>query len=48
MDIRELRALPLFDGLDDAQLEELLAAATEKMVERGDVLFEEQRPADNW
>jgi signal transduction histidine kinase len=48
MDFTELRDLALFDGLDDARLGELLEAATEQVVDRGDVLFEEQRPADDW
>ncbi len=48
MDLSELRRLSLFDGLDDAQLGELLAAATEVEVHPGDELFHEGQPADDW
>ncbi len=48
MDLAELRRLPLFDGLDDAQLGDLLAAATEQPTRRGELLFHEGRPADDW
>ena len=48
MDLAELRRLALFDGLDDAQLADLLAAATEQATRRGELLFHEGRPADDW
>ena len=48
MDLVELRGLPLFEGLDDAQLADLLAAATEQSTRRGELLFHEGRPADDW
>jgi signal transduction histidine kinase len=48
MDLAELRLLPLFEGLDDAQLADLLAAATEQATRRGELLFHEGRPADDW
>ncbi|MFL6079608.1 MAG: sensor histidine kinase [Ornithinibacter sp.] len=48
MDLPELRRLAIFDGLDDAQLGDLLAAATERPTRRGELLFHEGRPADAW
>ena len=48
MDLAELRRLSIFDGLDDAQLADLLAAATEQPTRRGELLFHEGRPADSW
>ena len=48
MDHAELRALRLFDGLDDAQLADLLAAASEEVTRRGQLLFDEGRPASSW
>jgi signal transduction histidine kinase len=48
MDLAELRRLALFSGLDDAQLGDLLAAATEHPTRRGELLFHEGRPADDW
>ena len=48
MDLAELRRLRLLDGLDDAQLGDLLAAATEETTHRGELLFHEGRPADSW
>ena len=48
MDLAELRRLRLLDGLDDAQLGDLLAAATEETTHRGELLFHEGRPADAW
>jgi signal transduction histidine kinase len=44
----ELRALPLFDGLDDDQLGELCDAGEEWTFAEGDVLFTEGTPADDW
>ena len=48
MDHAELRALELFDGLDDDQLQELLDASTEVRMRRAQVLFSEGHPADAW
>ena len=48
MDLPELRGLALFAGLDDDQLRELLEVATEHRTARGEVLFHEGRPADQW
>ncbi len=48
MDLPELRRLAIFDGLDDAQLGDLLDAATERPTRRGELLFHEGRPADVW
>jgi len=46
--IELLRSLPLFDGLSDDQLRELLAAGEVRSFGPGDVLFREARPADDW
>jgi signal transduction histidine kinase len=48
MDAAELRRLSLFDGLDDAQLADLVAASTEELTRRGQLLFDEGRPASSW
>ena len=48
MDAAELRGLSLFDGLDDAQLGDLVAASTEEVTRRGQLLFDEGRPASSW
>jgi signal transduction histidine kinase len=48
MDIGDLRALSLFDGLNDDQLLELIAAGDDVHFDEGDVLFHENEPADNW
>ncbi|MGA8044791.1 MAG: ATP-binding protein [Dermatophilaceae bacterium] len=48
MDSAELRGLALFDGLDDARLDALLEVATEHRTRRGEILFAEGRPADDW
>ncbi|HSF36524.1 MAG TPA: ATP-binding protein [Nocardioides sp.] len=48
MDLAELRDLALFDGLHDDQLAALLAASTERVLQRGELLFHEGRPADSW
>ena len=48
MDLAELRGLALFDGLDDTQLTALLEASTEQVIRRGEILFDEGRPADSW
>jgi signal transduction histidine kinase len=44
----ELRPLPIFDGLTDAQLAELAEGGTEVPVEPGVDLFREGEPADFW
>ena len=48
MDARELRPLPLFEGLTDDQLGELAAAGTEVAIEPGEDLFTEGEHADFW
>ena len=44
----ELRAIPLFESLDDRQLAELLAAGEERAFVEDEDLFSEGRPADAW
>jgi signal transduction histidine kinase len=44
----ELRPLPIFDGLADEQLAELVAGGTEVLVEPGVELFREGEHADFW
>lgn len=44
----DLRPLPLFDGLSEAQLERLAAAGSAITIEPGVVLFGEGEPADAW
>ena len=48
MDLAELRALSLFDGLHDDQLQDLLDASGEHVLTPGEELFHEGRPADTW
>ena len=48
MGLAELRRLALFDGLDDAQLGALAAAAEEVEVSVGEELFHEGSPAESW
>jgi signal transduction histidine kinase len=48
MRLPDLRPIPLFDGLTDDQLGELLAAGEEAPFERGDELFREGEHADYW
>ncbi len=48
MDHHELRHLPLFDGLDDDQLAELLRVGDHRRFSSGQELFHEGRPADVW
>ena len=48
MEIDELRRIGLFQGTDDEQLRELLAVSTEVTFACGDVLFQENHPADSW
>ncbi|WP_327636160.1 ATP-binding protein [Kribbella sp. NBC_00482] len=44
----ELHDIPLFAGLTDAQLDELVDGSTEVSIERGVDLFHEGEPADFW
>ncbi len=44
----ELRSIALFDGLDDAQLAQLVAAGEEIRFIAGQELFQEARPAVHW
>jgi len=44
----ELRAIPLFDGLDKDQLAELIGAGEELGFAVGEELFHEAKPADEW
>lgn len=48
MDAADLRDIPLFAGLTDAQLEELIEGSTEVPIDRGADLFHEGEPADYW
>jgi signal transduction histidine kinase len=48
MDVQELRRIALFDGLDDSQLAELMAAGKECDFGTDAELFHEGRPADFW
>ncbi|MGH3504647.1 MAG: sensor histidine kinase [Nocardioidaceae bacterium] len=48
MNVEDLRRLSLFDGTDDDQLAELLAAGTQVSFAPGDVLFVENQHADSW
>ncbi|MFF0271668.1 sensor histidine kinase [Kribbella sp. NPDC004536] len=48
MDAGDLRDLPLFTGVSDEQLEELIAGSTEVPIEPGADLFHEGEPADFW
>jgi signal transduction histidine kinase len=48
MRVDELRSLPIFDGLTDGQLAELVAGGTEVRIEPGVVLFREGEHADFW
>ena len=48
MGLEELRALPLFDGLSDEQLDDLRRAGGEWSFGEGDELFREGLPAEVW
>jgi signal transduction histidine kinase len=48
MDLLDYRRIPLFDGTTDDQLRALVAASTEVPFERGDVLWQENHPAEFW
>ena len=48
MRVEDLRPLPIFEGLTDGQMAELLEAGTEVPVEPGVELFREGEPADFW
>jgi signal transduction histidine kinase len=48
MTIDDLRGIPLFAGLSDEQLGELIDGSTEVPIEPGAILFHEGAPADFW
>jgi signal transduction histidine kinase len=48
MDVAEVRGLALFDGLDDAQLGELLAVGADVRLEPGEQVWTEGGPAEVW
>jgi signal transduction histidine kinase len=48
MRLEDVRSLPIFDGLTDAQLGELIDAGDEVRAAAGDDLFREGEPADSW
>ncbi|WP_405067835.1 sensor histidine kinase [Kribbella sp. NBC_01510] len=48
MNADDLRGIPLFAGLTDAQLDELINGSTEVAIEPGRDLFHEGEPADFW
>jgi signal transduction histidine kinase len=48
MDAQELRQVPLFDGLSEAQLSELIEASRDLAFEPGQDLWFEGQPADAW
>jgi signal transduction histidine kinase len=48
MELDELRRIGLFSGTEDDQLLALIAAGTEVRFESGDVLFQENHPAEFW
>ncbi|HWD83636.1 MAG TPA: ATP-binding protein [Kribbella sp.] len=48
MHAADLREIPLFAGVTDAQLEELIAGSAEVPIEPGADLFHEGEPADFW
>ena len=48
MELDHLRRIGLFSGTDDDQLAALLEVGTEVLFQSGDVLFEENHPAEYW
>jgi signal transduction histidine kinase len=48
MDVAELRDLPIFEGLTDGQIAELLEGGDEVLIEPGVELFHQGQPADYW
>ena len=48
MHVHDLRSLPIFGGLTDAQLAEFVAVGTEVRIEPGVALFHEGEHADYW
>jgi signal transduction histidine kinase len=46
--VEDLRAVALFDGLDDDQIAELVTLSDVRVFEPGEELFRERRPADDW
>jgi signal transduction histidine kinase len=48
IDLPDLRAIPLFDGIPDAALVTMLSDSDEVIIEPGDRLWTEGAPADQW
>jgi signal transduction histidine kinase len=48
MTFQDLRAIRLFDGLDDAQLHQLVSVGEDLSFAPGEDLFHEAQPADHW
>ncbi|MFL6096598.1 MAG: cyclic nucleotide-binding domain-containing protein, partial [Blastococcus sp.] len=48
MELDEVRRIGLFSGTEDDQLLALIAAGTEVRFESGEVLFQENHPAEFW
>ncbi|WP_353950344.1 ATP-binding protein [Knoellia sp. S7-12] len=48
MTLEDLRRIPLFDDLSDAQLGQLVDAGSEMVAEPGEELWREGQPADTW
>ena len=48
MQVTDLRPMPIFEGLTDDQLADLVAGGTEVAIEPGVDLFREGQPADFW
>ncbi len=48
IDVAELAALPLFEGIAAAQLDALIAASTEQSFGPGERLWREGEPAESW
>jgi signal transduction histidine kinase len=46
--VEDLRAVALFDGLDDDQIAELVTLSDVRVFGPGEELFRERRPADDW
>ena len=48
MTFQDLRAIRLFDGLNDAQVQQLVTVGEDLRFAPGEELFHEARPADHW
>jgi signal transduction histidine kinase len=48
MELSDVRRIALFDGIGDDQLRRLVEASTQVSFERGDVLWQENQPAEAW